>query len=218
MDSDRPANHDTIDAWVRRHQLAAFRFIRFLGCHADIADDIVQDALMAAVHKQIHTEPDARAAAWLQQALRNLWLMHQRSEGRRARNVATAVFERSLQPCPSNAQHESWQTALRGCLQKLDDRTRSVLERHYHQGASREQLATEFGMRQNGVKSWLRRVRSILRDCVLRQVNQQEQRPRPSIVIQTLRINSSITCCKLSLTRRRRATMPHALPPQAQQS
>ena len=79
---------------------------------------------------------------------------------------------------PEQCQHESWQTALRGCLQKLDDRTRSVLERHYHHGASREQLATEFGMRQNGVKAWLRRVRSNLRDCVLRQIrNQQEHQP-----------------------------------------
>jgi len=170
MDLDRPKNQDIIEAWVQRHQMAAWRYLRLLGCQADIADDLLQDALMAAVHKNIHCEPGPRASAWLQQALRNLWRMHCRSEGRRVRNIETAMAERAMQQCSSDDDGECFRTALRDCLKQLDGRARQLLDLHYAQGASREAIAATFGMRRNGIKAFLRRVRSSLRDCVLRQL------------------------------------------------
>lgn len=181
MDPDRPANDTTINAWVQRHQYAAWRYVRLLGCPPDVADDLLQDALMAAVHKNIHQEPEPRGRAWLQQAVRNLWLMHCRSEGRRVRNVDAALVDRALQQCTAhNGQHddgEVFRDALRRCLEQLEGRSRLLLERHYASGASRDDIAREFGMRNNGVKALLRRVRGILRDCVLRQIpTEPEQR------------------------------------------
>ncbi len=170
MAGDRPGERERIEAWVRRHQVRAWRYARLRGCVADVADDLVQEVLMAAVHKGIDRQADDRAAAWLRRAIDNVWAMHRRSEGRRARHVAAAVAERALQLGAPGDDGATWLAELRACLAGLDGRARQLLELHYTGGASRERIAAEFGMRANGVKAFLRRVRTILKDCVLRRL------------------------------------------------
>ena len=60
--------------------------------------------------------------------------------------------------------------ALRECLGELPGRSHQAIERRYGQSQSRGHIATELGMSVDGVKSLLRRVRKILRDCVERRV------------------------------------------------
>ncbi len=170
MGPDRRDDRDCIEAWVRRHQVRAWRYARLRGCRADLADDLVQEALMAGVRKQVHVEPDERAAAWLRGAIDNLWSMHLRSEGRRERLVAAAFAERALLAGAPADDGTHWLLALRACLAELDGRARRLLDLHYAGGASREAIADEFGLRSNGVKAFLRRVRTILKDCVLRRL------------------------------------------------
>jgi RNA polymerase sigma-70 factor, ECF subfamily len=167
-----------LERWVRRHQVRAWRFVRLRGCPAHLADDLLQDALMAAIHKRVHAEPDERAAAWLRTALDNLWLQHLRSEGRRVRRVEAALAERALAIAAPRDDGSAWLLALRGCLAQLDGRGRRVLELHYAEHASRETIAAEFGMRANGVKAFLRRVRAALRDCVVRATRRDAERTR----------------------------------------
>jgi len=152
----------------------AWRFARLCGCPPDVADDLVQEALMAAIHKQIPREPDARATAWLRRAVENLWCMHLRSEGRRAKNVDAALAARALHQCAPQDDGASWLHALRTCLLSLDGRARQLLDLHYRDGLSRDAVATTLGMRANGVKAFLRRVRGSLRDCVLRRLRSEE--------------------------------------------
>jgi RNA polymerase sigma factor (sigma-70 family) len=168
MVHDPTDERDRIEAWVRRHQVRTWRYARLRGCAPHLADDLVQDVLLAAVHKGVHREADERAAPWLRVALDHALAMHRRSEGRRERHVAAAVAERALQLGAPDDDGTAWLLALRACLADLDGRARRLLELHYTGGASREAIATEFRMGENGVKAFLRRVRSLLRDCVLR--------------------------------------------------
>ena len=167
-----------IEAWVQRHQVRAWRFVRLRGCPADRADDLLQEALMAAVQKGVHLEPDERAAAWLRVALDNLWRMHLRTEGRRARRLDAFVAERALRQCAPHDDGTAWLLALRACVAQLDGRGRRLLELHYAGGASRDAIAGEFGMRANGVKAFLRRVRTAVRDCVLRRLGSEPEGAR----------------------------------------
>ncbi|HEX5054239.1 MAG TPA: sigma-70 family RNA polymerase sigma factor [Planctomycetota bacterium] len=175
MGCDRHTEHDDIASWVRRHQARAWRFVRLRGCPADLADDLLQDALMAAVAKDVYTQPDERAAAWLCGALDNLWLMHLRTEGRRARRVDAVVAERALRQAAPHDDGSLWLGALRACLALLDGRSRRLLDMHYADGASRESIAAELGLRVNGVKALLRRVRGALRECVLRRLRSEQE-------------------------------------------
>lgn len=167
MERDRPDGRSEVEAWVRRHQVVAWRYVRLRGCPADLAHDLVQEALLAAVHKGIVTRDDPQAAAWLRGALDNLWLAHLRREGRRSHHLEAAAALRALAPV-ANDDGRGFLAALRECLQQLDGRARQVLDLHYGTGASREAIAAAFGMRANGVKAFLRRVRAALKNCVQR--------------------------------------------------
>lgn len=174
-----PRDHDDelqrrqhVEAWVRRHQVHAWRYVRLRGAAADLADDLVQEALLAAVQKGIDREPDERARGWLRRALDNLWRMHLRSEGRRAHHVDALAAARALDLC-EREDDGSWLAALRGCLAGLDGRARQLLDLHYTHGASRDAIADAFGMRENGVKAFLRRVRDVLRQCMRRRLGSE---------------------------------------------
>jgi RNA polymerase sigma-70 factor (ECF subfamily) len=175
MGQDPPDQGADVDAWVRHHQVRAWRYVRLRGCPADLADDLVQEALMAGLQKGIGAEPHERAQAWLRSALDNLWLMHLRSEGRRVRRHDRAIAERALHQCAPQDDGTAWLQALRGCLLQLDGRARRLLDLHYGEGASRQAIAAEFGIRANGVKAFLRRIRGILRDCVLRTLRREQE-------------------------------------------
>lgn len=164
------AARDGIEAWVRRHQVRAWRYVRLRGCPSDLAEDLVQEAMLAAVQKRVHCESDPRSFAWLCGALDNLWRMHLRTEGRRERHVEAATAMRALELGAPADDGATGLRALHACLERLDGRARRLVDMHYVGGASREAIAKEFGMRENGVKAFLRRARSILRDCVQRRV------------------------------------------------
>lgn len=155
---------------MRRHQAPTWRFLRMCGCSADLADDLLQDVLIAALHRRIHEQDDAAAAAWLRGTAANLWRMHLRGSARRAARVAQALAERAQQQCASGDGGAEWGEALRACLLRLDGRARQVLELNYARGESREAIAAAMGLQPEGVKTYLRRVRDSLRQCVLRRL------------------------------------------------
>ena len=172
---DRPEQRAAVEAWVRQHQVRAWRYVCLRGCPADLADDLVQEALMAALHKGLDAEPEAAAAAWLRGALDNLWRQHLRTEGRRHRHHEAARAARALHQGAPEDDGEAWLLELRSCLRQLDGRARQLLELHYGAGASRAAIGAELGMRENGVKARLRRIRDLLRACVLRKLRRDQE-------------------------------------------
>ncbi len=47
---------------------------------------------------------------------------------------------------------------------------REVIEMHYRDRAGREAIATKLGMQADGVKTLLRRIRQVLRECIERKL------------------------------------------------
>ncbi|MCA8952942.1 MAG: sigma-70 family RNA polymerase sigma factor, partial [Planctomycetes bacterium] len=65
---------------------------------------------------------------------------------------------------------ERWLAALRACVARLEGRPREVVRRFYGDGLGRAEVAAAMGMKENGVKTLLQRVRVVLRRCVEEQV------------------------------------------------
>jgi len=57
---------------------------------------------------------------------------------------------------------------LQRCIEGLPERSRALLQQTYAEGLGRDELAGRFGMRRDGIKTALRRLRAALRDCVER--------------------------------------------------
>ena len=45
--STAPARVSVTEALVRRHQVGVWRYLRFLGCPPELADDLAQDTFLA---------------------------------------------------------------------------------------------------------------------------------------------------------------------------
>jgi RNA polymerase sigma-70 factor, ECF subfamily len=66
--------------------------------------------------------------------------------------------------------------ALRNCLGLLEPKQREMLDLRYVHRASRAEMAARGEMTENGIKSFLRRIRSLLADCVRRRLGTEASR------------------------------------------
>ena len=169
--------HPAVGAWTRWQHQSLWRFLRFLGCEPEQAEDLAQDALLAALEHQIQRLPAPQGATWLRTTARRLWIDELRRRKRRPdpqslEHVDPLLLEKVWARCERADHGESYRAALTTCLGQIDERHRRVLELRYTERASREVIAREFGLGEEGVKALLRRVRERLRVCIERRRTQ----------------------------------------------
>ncbi len=156
-----------VDAFVGRHQRMLWRFLRVLGCNGQRAEEIAQDSFVIALQRGVEEHPEPRAAAFLRQTARHLWLREQRTDRRRAAHHAEAA-ERLWQRELADDDGAGWLLALDLCLQQLPERSQKALDRTYREGLGRAELGAELGIGEHGVRNLLQRLRATLRDCIER--------------------------------------------------
>lgn len=153
----------TLDELVASHQHAVWRYLRALGARPDVADELLQDTFVLAWQKGVPAT--AAAGAFLRGVARHLWLRAQRAWHRRRE---TAIADAVDTMWTEDDDGDDAVHALRECLQRLQGRSREALEQMYRDGRSRRQIATAFGMKENGLKMLLQRARAALRECMTR--------------------------------------------------
>jgi RNA polymerase sigma-70 factor (ECF subfamily) len=156
-------------ALVRRHQLGLWRYLRALGAAADAAEDLMQETFLVAWRRLGEDRGDAAAAGFLRATARHLYLRRARDQGRREAILVELADAAWTRDCGDD-DGERWLDALRGCVGALDGRAREVVRRFYGDGMDRESVAAAMGMKGNGVKTLLQRVRATLRDCIERKL------------------------------------------------
>jgi RNA polymerase sigma-70 factor, ECF subfamily len=159
-----------VAAWVRRHQAGAWRYLCFLGGELGSLEDILQDALLAAVEKGVPEKPDPVAAAWLRGTIHNLFLMELR---RRRTRPALAGLTDEASAAAAFARYsgtdesgDATVLAMRSCLERVAPRSRQAIDMFYGDGKRRDEIAEALGVGVEGVKTMLRRAKHELRICV----------------------------------------------------
>jgi RNA polymerase sigma factor (sigma-70 family) len=165
---ERPAVAHTRpgDDWIEHHARGVFRFVRSLGVPADVADELTQEAFVAAWRKQKHELPAAALGAFLRRAARLAWLERcrdRRREEAALSALALAAWERDVD---ADGDGDGRVDAARRCVQALRGRAARAVALAYGDGASRERIAAELGMQPNGVKTLLARTRRWLAQCI----------------------------------------------------
>ena len=184
----RPSPDDPTTALVQDHQAGLWRYLRYLGCRHDEAEDLAQDvfltALAARADERLGDLDKPAMAAWLRRTAHNILRSTRRRLQRRLAvdlEAAEALFERMV--APGGNDGSAFLDALEACLAELPDRARAAIEARYldpGDGSSRRDLAARFGLRAEGVKSLLRRGRELLRACVERKTASTPPTPEPS--------------------------------------
>lgn len=172
MEQEQPHHHPFPDpsTWIDTALPRLWRFLRRLGCDATAAEDLAQDAALAAISSGVYRLEQDAAMAWLHATARNLFRAHLRTKARQPQ--LTAEADAWPDASEFDAESEQLRSALRRCLMQLAPRARRAIELRYRQGAGREQIATELGVQASGIKSLLQRTRQQLRTCVENQRNE----------------------------------------------
>ena len=160
-----------LETLIGVHQAEIYRYLRYLGAQRSAAEDLVQETFLAAYASPSPVESGTPAcAAWLRGIARNKFLMHCRKERTERVHVHSAGVERAEAVWSDEFLRDGdgfdYLEALQGCFSKLGNRHQTILREFYEGRKSREQLAADFDLTDDGVKSMLRRLRESLASCV----------------------------------------------------
>jgi RNA polymerase sigma-70 factor, ECF subfamily len=172
--------HDTLELIIRTHQAMVYRYLRYMGAAADVAEDVAQETFLAAYRSGSVPVEDAaveggRCGAWLRGVARNQLLMYFRKARSNPVSADPLVLEQTLDEADEvfhaellrNSDGFDYHEALQKCLDGLQGTQRKLLEMFYGEEFSRAQIGETLNMTEDGVKSFLRRVRAALRKCVV---------------------------------------------------
>ncbi len=153
--------------WVCAHRQEVWRYLRFLGCDPQRAEDLTHDVLLRAMRARFRDAGVRARRAWLRTIARNAYRNALRDRTPEQLEAAERVW---VEECGADGG-EAYVAAVRLCVAQLKERSRRAVELRYVEGLSRQAMANELGMTEDGVKSLLRRVRMALRACVERRLH-----------------------------------------------
>jgi RNA polymerase sigma factor (sigma-70 family) len=135
---------------VRRHGSAVRVLLRWMGAQPAVADDVAQDAFLAAWRQIGRLRDDQAFEPWVKQIAARLYLKQWRKAGR-YQALDTAGDEPSYRPDPSTALD------LDVALSRLSDAERLCVTLNIGAGFAHEELAQTLSLPLGTVKSHVRR-------------------------------------------------------------
>ena len=159
------ANQERQRAELASHATMLRRYLFVLGTDESRVNDLIQEVFLVVLRKHVEQGDRKAFAAFLRGCAKNMRLRELRSVGaRREVELADEVWNEATECRDARVD------ALRRCVADLPERSRKVLRATYTDGMSRAATAQLLGMRDDGIKTMLRRLREGLRDCVARRL------------------------------------------------
>lgn len=153
-------------ALVERHQADVLLYLKFMGCGLDQATDIAQELFLRVIEK-IRDSGEPVTRSYLISGARYLYLNTIRADKHRTkREEANAAHEVWMEEIGERGS-ESVKSALRHCLDKLQEPERQIVRLRY--GDTRADLssvASALGMSISGTRKLLDRIKKALRKCI----------------------------------------------------
>ena len=157
----------TAAAWAAVAAVAAprvRRYLRCLRCPRDLVDDVVQDALLAAVAAHGEREPPL---PWLLTVAKHRWLELCRRQRPELIASLDALDLRARSELGDDGG-DARVLALRACVDRLPARSQQALRLCYGEGVARTDVAARLGLGIEGLRSLLARLRAALKQCIER--------------------------------------------------
>ncbi|MBI5266917.1 MAG: sigma-70 family RNA polymerase sigma factor [candidate division Zixibacteria bacterium] len=176
--------------WVDKYGDSLFRYALVRVRDRTIAEDLVQDTLLAALRQVESFRGDSSERTWLTGILRHKIFDHLRKQFRNVPvqddDVLSAVDQRGFEaegewaghwapgslptewgrdPHAIMEQAEFW-AAFNECLSLLPRRMASLFVLHVMDGVSANELCNDFGLTPTNLRVTLYRARKQLRDCL----------------------------------------------------
>ncbi|MHA3774593.1 RNA polymerase sigma factor [Verrucomicrobiota bacterium sgz303538] len=134
-----------------------------------LADDIVQQVFVEFIAKEERWNLESDVRPLLATMTRHVAMRHWRQRTRDLPEVVQQLAEHIRQLAEERdapPRYEEEMTALRGCLGKLPDKSRELVQRYYFDDRSTTEIGTELSMNGDTICRALSRVREKLRGCI----------------------------------------------------
>lgn len=158
---------------IASHQGRLFGFIRSLVGPGNEVEDILQNVNRVVVENEADFEIGTNFRAWIFQIARYQVMQHRDASRRNGEHVpfSDALMETlAVRVEEKDSAFARRQTYLGGCLAKLSDRQREVVELRYFERRSVNAIAEMLEMQPNGVSQLLFRARENLLQCIEQQL------------------------------------------------
>jgi RNA polymerase sigma-70 factor (ECF subfamily) len=159
-----------------QHQTQLFGYIYSLVRDLDDADDLFQQTSLVLWDKWDQFDPSRSFIAWACGVARYEVLNFLRARGRNRLyftdelNLALIEAQEHLEQEPLEDRRD----ALAGCMKKLRDRDKELLEACYARSTGIREVARDQGRSAQSIHNSLRRIRRALLECVRRTLAQGE--------------------------------------------
>lgn len=160
-----------IETLIRKHQAATWQYLRYLGANPSEADDLTQETFLALLRSSFEDRGESAFLGFLRKIARNQLLMLRRRAGTELDTVQLEVAEHVWARAIRNDSIESFLAELERCREKLEGRARQAVDWSYRDGLGRDEIARRLDMKPQGIKTLLRRTRTLLRECIERGTN-----------------------------------------------
>ena len=158
-------------ALVVEHQSDLWRYVKYLGATGSEADDLVQETFLSVARQPFQQRNRESTAAYLRTVIRRKLLMLRRQQKREIDTTELEAAESVWAGMTGKGDSSDLLAALNMCLDHLTPRASEALRLFYTDGQSREVIASRLGMKQDGIKTLLRRTRDRLKECIERKAN-----------------------------------------------
>lgn len=142
-----------------------------LGSYA-AAEDAVQEAMLVVVKKLDEFQEGTSMLAWCRAIVR-LEVLRAKQKFHREQSLARRLLDDAIdsaldefQRARQSDHQETWREALEGCLQRLPERGRRVLDARFVDELGYEQIGERIGMSLEAVRKALFRLKKQVRSCV----------------------------------------------------
>jgi len=176
MDASPPDSTEMTEVYLRllgQHDRWLAAYIYSLVARASDADDILQEVKLTLWKHFPKFEQGTNFRAWARQIATHQILNYRRAEKRRPSSELEEAFIEAVAAELDRRSEvlDRRSEALRQCLHKLPDSHRKIVVWRYYEDCGVEEIATKSERTVEAVYRLLSRIRTVLNECVSRQVS-----------------------------------------------
>ncbi|MCY3005851.1 MAG: sigma-70 family RNA polymerase sigma factor [Planctomycetota bacterium] len=160
------------DSWdpeklIAEHYLGVWRYLRAIGCPIHLADDLAQETFVAVLRRPFELVSPQSSSAYLRRVAFHLLLEYKRKFGAVGLTDQAEILDRYwTRWAGADASGDRVLDNLAECFQRLSPRAQKSLKMRFEDQASREQIAADLQITENGVKNLQQRAKAQLRQCL----------------------------------------------------
>ena len=125
MTAVQTISQDEVVRLVQAHQAEVWRYLRYLGASAELADDLTQDTFLQLLRAPFAVRSPQQTAGWLRTVARNLFVRAFRRPPFELAELET--MEAAWSGFAGDDAGGEALARLRGCLERLDGRARDAV-------------------------------------------------------------------------------------------